>query len=294
MQPFDYITPHSHAEASTLLANGRWHEAMGPVLAFLGGTDLLVRARAGQVLPACVVDLKGLPGMREIRATGDGGLAIGAGCTMNQVAGHPWIRARYGLLAQACGSVASYQLRNRATLGGNCCNASPAADSAPALYCLDAAAEIYGPDGVRCLPIAEFFLGPRRTALRKGEFLTGLLLPPAPDGAVGVFHKLGRTQMGDIATVSVAVYAWRQGPALSWRLALGAVGPTPLYAPEAAAALAAGSTPAGIAAATELAARAARPIDDLRASAAYRRAMVKVFARRGIEAVLQSCSRVAV
>ena len=286
MQPFDYVTAHSHAEASTLLANGRWHGAAGPALAFLGGTDLLVQARAGRILPACVVDLKSLPGMREIGATGDGGLAIGAGCTMNQVAENPEIRARYGLLAQACSSVASYQLRNRATLGGNCCNASPAADSAPALYCLDAATEIYGPDGLRCLPIAEFFAGPGRTALRKGEFLTGLLLPPAPDGAIGVFHKLGRTQMGDIATVSVAVYAWGERPALSWRIALGAVGPTPLYAHEAAAALAAEGSPACVSAAADLAAQAARPIDDLRASAAYRRAMVKVFARRGIEAVL--------
>ena len=293
MQPFDYIIPKDHADASVLLASGG--SAVRP---FMGGTDFLIRARGGFIRPQAVVDLKSLPGMREIRQSQDGWLVIGAACTMNQVALHPLVQARYGLLAQACNSVASYQLRNRATVGGNCCNASPAADTAPALYCLDAVAEIFGPDGARRVPIADFFVGPGRSALRLGEFLTAIHLPPAPPGACGAFRKLGRTKIGDISMVSVAVWAaWGlgnrdygsaspQSPIPTIRIALGAVGPTPLRAPEAESALAADSSPDGVRRAAGLAAAAARPIDDIRASAAYRRAMVAVLTRRGIEAVL--------
>jgi carbon-monoxide dehydrogenase medium subunit len=300
LQFFEYVVPKDLAEASALLAAGN-----GTIRPFQGGTDLLIRIRGGFIKPERVLDLKTLPGMREMRQSENGWLVIGAACTMNQVALHPLVQARYDLLAQACNSVASYQLRNRATVGGNCCNASPAADSAPALCCLDAVAEIYGePAGTRRIPITEFFVGPGKTALRQGEFLTAIHLPPAPEGARGAFNKLGRTKLGDIATVSVAIYAWpeeRRGeppvvaprgrrrdraPAMTWRIALGAVAPTPLRAPEAEAALAADTSSEGIKRAAGLAAAASRPIDDIRAGAAYRRAMVGVLARRGIEAVL--------
>ncbi len=292
MQPFDYIAPRDLAEASALLADGSTARADRAVHALQGGTNLIIRARNGSTRPACVVDLKGLPGMRELRQASDGSRVIGAACTLNQVAGHARVRLEYDLLVQACNSVASYQLRNRATIGGNCCNASPAADTAPALYCLDALAEIYGPSGARCLPIDEFFIGPGRNALGPGEFLTALILPPSPLGARGVFNKLGRTRLGDISIVTAAVYrvevaasaALKGGP--RWRIALGAVGPTPLYARAAAAALEADETPAGIHAAAGLAAAAARPISDIRASAGYRRAMVRVLTGRAVEAVL--------
>ncbi|MCX7671043.1 MAG: xanthine dehydrogenase family protein subunit M [Anaerolineae bacterium] len=295
LQPFDYLIPKDHAEASALLAAGN-----GTVRPLQGGTDLLIRARGGFVRPQQVIDLKHLPGMQEIGRSAAGWLVIGAACTMNQVADHPLVRAGYDLLVQACQSVASYQLRNRATIGGNICNASPAADTAPALYCLGAVAEIYGPAGRRRVPIADFFKGPGRTALERGEFLTGIHLPPAPPNARGVFNKLGRTKMGDISIVSVAVYHWtdderpttaERGRASTadgrhWAIALGAVGPTPLRAPEAEAALAGDTSPEGIRRAARLAAAASRPIDDIRASAAYRRAMVEVLTRRGIEAIL--------
>lgn len=284
MQPFDYLIPKTHAEASALLAAG---DAVRP---FMGGTDFLIRARGGFIKPARVVDLKSLAGMREIRPGPDGWLIIGAACTMNQVAAHPLVQASYDLLVQACNAVASYQLRNRATIGGNCCNASPAADTAPALYCLDAVAEVYGPAGTRRIPIADFFVGPGRTALQRGEFLTAIHLPPAPAGARGVFNKLGRTKVGDISIVSVAVWMHvpdPRSPIPHVRIALGAVGPTPLRAPEAEAALAEDVSAAGVRRAAELAAAASRPIDDIRASAAYRRAMVEVLARRGIEAILE-------
>jgi carbon-monoxide dehydrogenase medium subunit len=300
LQPFDYIIPKDHAEASALLAQGT-----GVARAFMGGTDLLIRIRGGFVRPERVVDLKHLPGIRDIEQSPNGWLVIGAACTMNQVAGHPTVQARYHLLTQACNSVASYQLRNRATLGGNICNASPAADTAPALYCLDAVAEIFSPLGARRIPIAEFFVGPGKSALKPGEFVTAIHLPPAPTQNAAAFNKLGRTKIGDISMVSVAVYCVTkdEGPTTKatlgsssfvfrreWAIALGSVGPTPLRAPEAEAALAADTSPAGVRRAAELAAAAARPIDDIRASAAYRRAMVAVLVRRGIESVLAAPS----
>lgn len=282
MQPFDYVIPRDLQEASALLAEGN-----GSVRCLQGGTDLLIRVRGGFIHPQRVIDLKSLPHMREIAYSADGWLVIGAACTMNQVAADPLVQAQYDLLVQACNAVASYQLRNRATVGGNCCNASPAADTAPALYCLDAVAEVFGPDGARRIPIREFFVGPGRTALQRGELLTGLHLPPATRGAIAAFNKLGRTKIGDISVVNVAVAAVPTASGPSWRIAIGAAGPTPLRAPEAEAVLNADTSGANVARAAELAAATARPIDDIRASAAYRRAMVGVLCRRGVESVLR-------
>ncbi len=279
MQPFEYVTPENAAEASTILATGSARP-------YLGGTDLLIRMRGGFLQPQRVVELKNLPGMSEIVETQEGGLVIGAGCTMNQIAADPRVRERYDLLAQACRLVASDQVRRRATIGGNCCNASPAADSAPALYCLDAEAQMCGPKGQRRIPIEAFFIGPGKTALRSGEFLTNLHLPPSPLGAVGVFNKLGSTKIGDISIASVAVYAWPGANRWRWRIALGAVGPTPLRAPAAETILAGDTSLTALTAAVDAAVATARPIDDIRSGAAYRRAMVGVLAQRGIEAVM--------
>ncbi len=284
MQPFDYVIPQDYVEAAQILGSGAGH-----VRPYQGGTDLLIRMRSGSVAPERVVDLKHLVGMREISETPDGGLIIGAACTMNQIAADVRVCRRYDLLAQACKLVASDQLRNRATIGGNCCNASPAADSAPALYCLDAEAEVYGQNGRRRIPIASFFAGPGKTTLQSSEFLTSLHLPPSPLGAIGVFNKLGRTKIGDISIVNVAVYSWQpDGAWRIWRIVLGAVGPTPLRAPRAEIILASDVSPEAIRAAAAAAAEAVQPIDDIRATAQYRRAMAAVLAQRGIETILAS------
>jgi CO/xanthine dehydrogenase FAD-binding subunit len=289
LQPFEYVVPKNQAEASQLLASGE-----GRVRPYQGGTDLLIRIRGGFMQPERIVDLKDLDGMREIRESEDHGLVIGAACTMNQISGDPIVRERYGLLSEACESVASHQLRNRATIGGNCCNASPAADTAPALYCLGALADTFGPEGRRQVPIGSFFVGPGKTALKSGEFLTSLHLPPSPLGAVGVFNKLGRTKIGDISIASVAVYAFPgETYELQWRITLGAVGPTPLRAPLSESILAEDTSSKGIEAAVDAAVEAARPIDDLRANARYRRAMIGVMTRRGIEAVLARMGNVS-
>jgi carbon-monoxide dehydrogenase medium subunit len=268
-------------EASALLAAGN-----GSVRALQGGTDLIIRIRGGFVRPERVIDLKALPGMRDITLTPDGWLMIGAACTMNQVGLHPLVCERYDVLAAGANSVASYQLRNRATVGGNLSNASPAADTAPALLCLDAVVEVFGPAGARRISINEFFTGPGRTAMQRGEFLTSIHLPPPSGPSHGVYNKLGRTKIGDISMVSVGVNCAQSAAGRVWRIAIGAAGPTPLRALEAEASLAQDTSTEGIARAAELTAAAARPIDDIRGSAAYRRAMARVLSRRGIEAVL--------
>jgi carbon-monoxide dehydrogenase medium subunit len=162
------------------------------------------------------------------------------------------------------------------------------------LFCLDAVAEVFGPNGARRIPIAEFFAGPGRTAMQRGEFLTSIHLPPSAGRSAGAYQKLGRTKIGDISVVSVAVNCVMSASGPSWHIAIGAAGPTPLRAPEAEASLTADASPAGVARAAELASAAARPIDDIRGSAVYRRAMVRVLARRGIESVLAALSLASV
>jgi len=289
LPPFDYVRARTPTEVCALLAE---HGAAARLL--LGGTDLLVRMRDGQVRPRLVVDVKHLPGMRALtpsppsRGRGEG-LTIGAAVTLNEVARHPAVRARYALLAQAAEQVASYPLRNRATLGGNLCNASPAADTAPAVLLLEGRMVLYGPVGEREIPASDFFLGPGKTAMVPGEFLTAVRFPPPPAGAIGRCLKLGRTRAGDLALVGVAVLGFPDDTARTgyrFRIGLAAVAPTPLRAHAAEAVLAAGPlTEETFARAAGEAMNASSPIDDVRASAAYRRAMVRNLTLRALRQV---------
>lgn len=289
MQSFDYVKPDTLEAASALLL-----QYDGKARPFAGCTDLLIRIERGFVHPDIVVDIKSIAGMRDLLVARNGDLHIGAAVTMNQVALSPIVQSGWPLLAEGCASVASYQLRNRATVGGNLCNASPAADSAPALICYGASAHIFGPNGQRTLPLEEFFLGPGKTALARGELLTAVSVPAPARGAVGHFLKLGRTAVGDISLMNVAVLGWPDSAApsgSSWRIALGSVAPTPIRAPEAERLLGEDTSPGGLEAAARAAAATARPIDDIRASAAYRSDMVRVLTRRGAERVLSEIHR---
>jgi CO/xanthine dehydrogenase FAD-binding subunit len=255
----------------------------------MGGTDLLVQMRDGAIRPQTVVDVKHLPGMRDIAYDERAGLTVGAAVTMNQLARHPDVQAHYPLLAEAADSVASYPLRNRATLGGNLCNGSPAADTAPATLVLEGRVVLYGQRGERELEAGEFFLGPGQTAIEATEFMTALRFPIPPAGAAGRYLKLGRNKAGDLAIAGVAVLGFPDGTAPSgyrFRIALASVAPLPLRAPEAERALA--DNPPGeetFARAAEKAMRAATPIDDVRASAAYRKAMVQALTLRALRDV---------
>ena len=284
LTPFDYVRATAPAEVSQLLLQ---HQGAARLL--LGGTDLLVRIRNGAIQPRIVLDVKHLPGMGDIAYEEASGLTIGAAATLNAVACHPAVQAHYPLLAEAANSVASYPLRNRATLGGNLCNASPAADTAPAALVLEGAIVVYGPAGEREVPAGEFFLGPGRTALQKGEFVTAVRFPAPPAGAAGRYLKLGRNRAGDLSIVGVAAWGFPDGSApCGWRfrIALASVAPTPLrvYAAEE---VLAGNAPGGeaFARAAEAAMSAASPISDVRASADYRKAMVRNLTCRALREV---------
>jgi len=254
----------------------------------MGGTDLFVRMRDGFVRPRIVVDVKHLPGMRDIIHDEQTGLTIGAAVTMNEVARHPDVQAHYPLLAEAANSVASYQLRNRATLGGNLCNGSPAADTAPATLVLEGRIVLHGPKGERVVPANEFFLGPGATAMQAGELMTAVRFPVPPVGSTGKYLKLGRNRAGDLAIAGVAVFGFPDGTASGYRFHIGlaSVAPVPLRALEAEKVLAA--SPPGeetFALAAEKAMEAASPIDDVRSGAAYRKAMVQTLTLRGLREV---------
>jgi carbon-monoxide dehydrogenase medium subunit len=254
----------------------------------MGGTDIFVRMRDGFVRPVLLVDVKHLPGMRGIIYNEEAGLTIGAATTLNEIAGHPVVQAHYPLLAEAANTVASYQIRNRATLGGNLCNASPAADTAPAALLLEASMVLYGPGGEREVPGDAFFLGPGATAIEADELMTAIRFPIPPRGAAGRYLKLGRNKAGDLAIAGVAVLgvpnATSSGP--RFRIGLSSVAPVPLRAREAEEVLAA--SPPGeetFARAADKAMEAATPIDDVRASAEYREAMVRSLTLRALREV---------
>jgi carbon-monoxide dehydrogenase medium subunit len=193
--------------------------------------------------------------------------------------------------------VGSYQLRSRATMGGNLCNASPAADTAPAALVLEAVLVAQGPEGERRIPSREFFKGPGENALGKGELLLAVEIPPPPKGAAGRYLKLGRNAAGDLAIVGVAVLGYPASDSVSgfrFRMALSSVAPTPIRVPEAEKLLAGRAiNDEAIDAAASAARTAAHPIDDVRASANYRSAMVEVLARRALNDVWSALRREA-
>lgn len=271
---FEYRRPATLSEALALLAEDG--SGTQPVAY---GSDLLVWAKSGARRAAAerVVDLTGIDELRRVEARDDR-VFVGAGVTLADLGRAPEIAARLPALTAAVASMGSVQLREGASLGGNLCTASPAGDTAPPLLCYEAVMKIAGPAGERDLPAERFFVGPGRTALGPGEVLCGVEIPWPGPGAAGVYLKGARRAAVDLALVGVAAVAWRDEEAASGEamtMALGAVAPTPVRAREAEAAVRAlglggeAGTPAGQALIAGARA-AARPIDDIRATAAYR------------------------
>jgi carbon-monoxide dehydrogenase medium subunit len=201
---FDYLQPETLLEASQFLV-----KHAGEARPFLGGTDILVSMRNGILKPRFLVDVKGLEGMKDLKFDHGTGLTIGAAVTMNRIIASAQVQAHYPLLADACRSVASYQLRNRATLAGNICNASPAGDTIGACLVFGAELHIHGVDGPRQEPLPAFFLGPGRNTLKPGDIVTAIHLPLPPSGARGKYLKLGRNKLSDLSIVGVTVLGWR-------------------------------------------------------------------------------------
>ena len=286
---FDYIKPKTLAEASTFLA-----EHPKDARIFVGGTDVFVRMRDGFWKEKYLVDVKGLDGMKAISFDPKAGLTIGAAVNMNQIVASPEVKQHYPLLAEAAHSVASYQLRTRATLSGNVCNASPAGDTIGACIVFNGTLSVYSVNGLRREPLSTFFLGPGRTRLQPGDIVTAIQLPIPPKGAAGKYLKLGRNNIGDLAIIGVTALGWPDGETPSgfrFRIALASVAPTPLIPVEAEKILEGKPiTEAVIAEAAEAAMNAATPIDDVRGSARYRQLMVRNLTRQAVREVWSKIS----
>lgn len=284
MRTFDLVVARDLPHLLGLLAQ---HPTALPVA---GATDFIPFVQAGKWQPQLAVDITGISELHYLRIN-VGFLEFGSLVTHGELAGSTLVRQHALALAQAAGSVADPQIRSRATVGGNICTASPAADSVPALLALDAEVEIVGPSGTRGLPLESFLIGPGRTALAPGEILVGVRCPIPGSQAGSAFVKLGRRSAMAISIVNAAaVIVSDAGNRLtSARLALGSVAPTVVRCRAAEAALAArisdGATPSAstFAAAADLVTEAIRPIDDVRASAGYRVAVAPEIARRALE-----------
>jgi len=285
VRPFEYIAPRTLEEVYRVLAqaNGR------KVRPLAGGTDLVDQLRTGRKRADLVLDLKRIPEVMRLEWDPKKGLILGSAVPCAEVARHPEVVARYPALAEACALVGSVQIQNRASVGGNLCNAAPSADTAPPLLVHEARAVIGGPRGTREVPLEEFFVGPGQTVLAPDEILVELRLPPpAPLTTSHYLRFIPREEM-DIAVAGVASLVRVEGGRIAQaRIALSAVAPTPVRAREAEAVLE-GQAPseALLRQAGDEAVKATRPISDVRGSAEYRKELVRVLTRRTLARCLR-------
>ena len=283
MNSMEYHLPTTPGEACSLLgaaANSR-------VLA--GGTDLLVQMRGGLVQPACIVDIKALPGITDVVLT-EQGLTLGAAAPAQSITERQDIKAVYPGLVEAIDLIGSTQVQGRCTVGGNLCNASPAADTVPALMVNAAQCNIAGPDGERQVAVESFNTGPGQNCLQPDEILISLFMPtPAARSADAYLRFIPRTEM-DIAVVGagVSLTVDEDGSCIAARVAIAAVAPVALLVPDAAAALIGTRLDdTALEAAANAASAAASPISDKRGTAEYRRKVVGVMTRRAAGIALE-------
>lgn len=282
---FEYIKPKSLEEASQFLAGHA-----GISRPFLGGTDTFVRLRDGAWKETeYLVDVKGLEGMHDLQYSASG-LMIGAAVSMNKVSRDSAVKEHYPLLAEACDTVAAYQLRSRATIVGNICNASPAGDTIGACILYGGILNVYGAAGIFQVPLDGFFKGPGKTSLQPGDIVVSLQLPVPPEGFAGKYIKLNRNKSSDLAIVGVTAAAYpnsenRSG--MTVRVALASVAPIPLVVDAVEAFFKEQPlTEENILAAAKIAMDSCTPIDDVRGTARYRKSMVKNLTKQALLSVL--------
>ncbi|QYX58320.1 xanthine dehydrogenase family protein subunit M [Roseovarius sp. SCSIO 43702] len=272
-----FVSPQSLDEAARHLAEGG-----GKARILAGGTDLLVQMKSGMISPETVIDIKRIPGMRDITAE-DGGFRVGAGVPGQQLNEHEGVKALWPGVVEACDLIGSTQIQGRCTMVGNLCNGSPAADSVPAMAAANAVARVVGPKGERDVPVAELPQGPGKLALEDGEFVASVFLPARPGRAADAYLRFTpRTEM-DIAVASAAVSLElaQDGTISDARVVLGAVGPK-INVVDAAAKAIIGTT-LDDAALDKMAAAcrdAAQPIDDKRGTVEFRTQVAGVLASR--------------
>ncbi len=284
MKPFDYIRPGNMEDAiAALQANDE------PYL-LAGGTDLLIGMKTNAVRPKCLIDLKGIPNIDCIEY--DNGFKLGALTTVRDVEVSPLIREKIPALSEAAGTLGSIQIRNRATIGGNLCHGSPAADMAVILLAMNCELQIATGNGAKTVGLDRFFTGPNSTVLNRNEVLTQIIIPKEIEQFKGIYLKHGPRKAMDIGIVNIAILLdadVSSGFCNQIMIALGAVAPRPIRAKKAEALLNANRlTPELIQEAAEVASDEATPISDFRASAGYRRELVKNLVAKGIDQILNS------
>lgn len=279
---FEYVEPRSIGEAVELLA-----QYGGQARVMAGGTDLLVQMKIERQHPEYVFSLNHIPDLDRILVNGSA--QIGATTSIRALYKSPAVHAHYTALAEACNWFSTVQIMNMATIGGNLCNASPAADTAPCLLAFDAQVRLVSASGEEQVPLEQFFLAPGRTVLRPDQLLVGVNLPPHSGETGSAFIKVARVA-ADLSKTCTAVKIVREGNLIrDCRIALGAVAPTPIRAPQAEAALIGQPFSHEIAEhAAHIAAKEIRPITDVRSTREYRQQVSAVIVR---DALLKAWER---
>ena len=280
MKEFAYARPQTIGEAVALL------DEYGPDARLLaGGTDLVIGFRDGSIRPKLVIDLKRIDELRPAIEETNGSISISASTVMADIARHPAVQKHFPALVEAAQVVGSVQIRNRATLAGNICNGSPAADCAPPLLVYDAVAVIVGPNGERRMPIDDFIVGPGKTALERGELVSAFELP-IPDRPFGcAYTRLTRRWGTDLASITLCCGVESTG---TTRLAYGSVGPRALLVIDKSGVLADPDTADEVKAPVldEVFAQASPSVRSMRASPDYRLAMLRVLGARALQTAI--------
>ena len=267
-------------------------EMAGDVSLIAGATDLMPRMRNGMVSFRNLVSLVGIQELTQLRLGEGGELILGPMVTHGDLEKSTLIRERWPILAEAATTISCRSIRNAGTIGGNICNASPAADLAPSLLALGARITIRNVDGERTVPVIDFFTSPGKTILEPSEMVTAIVVPPVLGGWGDSYLKLGSRKAMEISTVSVGagLALDKNGMCKAARIALGAVGPVPFRVIKAEQILEGNKLEMDsgeVIAAAQAAAEEAWPITDIRASSEYRRAMVTVLTRRALSRALE-------
>jgi carbon-monoxide dehydrogenase medium subunit len=280
MKNFRYFSPRNLNEVLSLFDG--LHKN---IYIMAGGTDLLVRMKNREINVDGIIDLKRIPHLNYIEYDDKSGLKIGACSSIADVQKNPHLLAQYGALVEAASSIGSVQIRNKGTIGGNLCNASPAADLAPPLIVMDATVRIFGKAGERVVRLEDFFLGPGKPILQEGEILTEVQVPKLRPASGATYLKFSRRGGLDLAIVGVAclLVVNNDSRCELARIAMGAVAPTPVRAKKAEILMTGEKINNElIEEVSKIAAEEAKPISDIRASADYRREIVKVLVNRCI------------
>ena len=281
MRDFEYFEPSNVNEAIALLAK---YKNEAKIMA--GGTDLMVNLKHDVISPNYIINIGSITDLNYLDFDHGKGLRIGALTTMRALIESDKLRQTYPVIHQAASQLGNPAIRNVATIGGNLCNSSPAADSAPALIGLSAKAKIAGPGGERSVFVEDFFSGPQSNILGVGEILTQIQVPAPPASAKGIYLKYGGRGVADLAIVGVAIVASieaRNKVCSDIKIVLGAVAPTPIRAKKAEESINGQKiTEALIDKSAQIAADEARPITDQRSSAEYRKTLVQVYVKRAL------------